>query len=154
MLARAPRLAGQGADLVARVLGIERAATGRIPLVVALRAAGFRPTLAAMAPAKGGSRAKKLGRTPAERLSIAELGADASRAVRRVREAKRPIVITDRGRPAAVLVTPQEFERMREHDRFVEAVREGLADSDAGRVFEDAAVIEEVEAALARPERP
>ena len=41
------------------------------------------------------------------------------------------------GKPAGVLITPEEFDRMRERDRFAEAVSAGLADSAAGGVIDD-----------------
>jgi predicted transcriptional regulator len=43
--------------------------------------------------------------------------------------------IAEGGRPAAVLVTAEEFAAYREHRRFVDAVNEGLADVEAGRVL-------------------
>ena len=70
-------------------------------------------------------------------LPLGEFKTQASRVIRRLREARRPIVITQNGKPAAVLVTPEEFDRLREHAQFIEAVHEGLADSDADRVVDD-----------------
>ena len=49
----------------------------------------------------------------------------------------RPIVITQNGLPAGVLVSPEEFDRLTEERLFVAAVREGLADSESGRVIDD-----------------
>jgi prevent-host-death family protein len=70
-------------------------------------------------------------------LPIGEFKTQASRVLRKLRQSQRPVVITQNGKPAAVLITPEEFDQMRERDRFVAAVREGLADSKAGRVLED-----------------
>lgn len=70
-------------------------------------------------------------------LPIGEFKTQASSVLRKLRQSQRPVVITQNGRPAAVLITPEEFDQMRERDRFVAAVREGLADSKAGRVLED-----------------
>ncbi len=86
-------------------------------------------------------------------LPVGEFKTQASRVIRRLREAKRPIVITQNGKPAAVLVTPEEFDRLREDARFVEAVREGLADSEAGRVVDDRAIAHELDAEFGRPAR-
>ncbi|HSL82115.1 MAG TPA: type II toxin-antitoxin system prevent-host-death family antitoxin, partial [Thermoanaerobaculia bacterium] len=47
------------------------------------------------------------------------------------------VVITQHGRPAGVLVSPEEYDRLREHDRFLEAVHQGLADAEAGRTISD-----------------
>lgn len=63
--------------------------------------------------------------------------AHASEFIRRLKSEHRPIVITQNGKPAAVLLTPEEFDRLREHDRFLDAVRAGLRDSEAGRVADD-----------------
>jgi prevent-host-death family protein len=70
-------------------------------------------------------------------LPIGEFKTQASRVLRKLRQSQRPVVITQNGKPAAVLITPEEFDQMRERDRFVAAVREGLADSKAGRALED-----------------
>lgn len=87
-------------------------------------------------------------------LPIGEFKAQVSRVLRKLHEAQRPIVITQNGKPAAVLITPQEFDRLRKHDRFLEAVHEGLADSEAGRVVEDEALTGALETALGSSDRP
>jgi len=70
-------------------------------------------------------------------LPIGEFKTQASRVLRQLRASQRPVVITQNGRPAAVLITPEEFDHIREHERFMSAVREGLADAEAGRVVDD-----------------
>ncbi len=79
-------------------------------------------------------------------LPIGELKTLASRVLRRLRAEQRPIVITLNGKPAAVLITPEEFDRLYERERFVEAINKGLADSEAGRVVEDEALAGELDA--------
>ncbi len=70
-------------------------------------------------------------------LPVGELKTHTSRVLRRLRTEQRPIVITLNGKPAAVLITPEEFDRLYERERFVEAVGKGLADAEAGRVVDD-----------------
>ena len=70
-------------------------------------------------------------------LPIGEFKTQASRVLRKLKESQRPVIITQNGRPAAVLITPAEFDQMRERERFMAAIKEGLADSEAGRVLED-----------------
>ena len=70
-------------------------------------------------------------------LPLGEFKTQASKALRRVRESQRPIVITQNGRPAAVLLSPEEFDRLTERERFLTAVRDGLADAKAGRLVDD-----------------
>ena len=47
------------------------------------------------------------------------------------------LVVTQNGRPACVVMSPAEFDRMRERQAFLEAVSQGLADVEAGRVISD-----------------
>ena len=70
-------------------------------------------------------------------LPLGDFKTHASRVLRQLKDSQRPVVITQNGRAAAVLITPEEFDQMRERDRFLLAVREGLADADAGRLIED-----------------
>ena len=70
-------------------------------------------------------------------IGIGEFKTHASRIMRGLREQGRPIVITQHGRPAGVLITPEDFDRLTERERFISAVNEGLADSEAGRLISD-----------------
>ncbi|QRK10851.1 type II toxin-antitoxin system Phd/YefM family antitoxin [Archangium violaceum] len=49
---------------------------------------------------------------PEDLLPIADFKARASEVVRRLREHRRPVVITQSGNPAAVLLSPEEFDRL------------------------------------------
>ena len=69
-------------------------------------------------------------------VAFGEFKAQASKVMRKLKEGKRPVVITQHGKPAAVLVTPGEFDQWREHRRFLNAVQVGLDDVKAGRVVE------------------
>lgn len=71
-------------------------------------------------------------------VPVGQFKTRASQWLRRLRTEGRPLVITQNGRPAAVLVTPEDFDRLSEQARFLAAVEEGLADSAAGRVCDDA----------------
>lgn len=72
----------------------------------------------------------------------------ASQFIRRLKAEHRPIVITQNGRPAAVLVSPEEFDRLTLRDRFIAAVDEGLADVEAGRFTADEDLDAELDAAV------
>ncbi len=70
-------------------------------------------------------------------LPISQFKAHASRIIRELQESERPIVITHDGRAAAVLLSPQEFDRLSYRARFVRSVEAGLADTQAGRMTSD-----------------
>jgi len=67
-------------------------------------------------------------------VPLGEFKTRASKIIRDIAGSDEPLVITQNGRPAAVLMSPTAFQELRERHDFVEAVAEGLADSEAGRV--------------------
>jgi prevent-host-death family protein len=73
-------------------------------------------------------------------VPIAELKAHLSEMVRELPARRRPVVVTQNGRPAAVILSPAAFDRLSYRARFVAAVEEGLEDIDEGRVLSDSAV--------------
>ncbi|MFL5350260.1 MAG: type II toxin-antitoxin system Phd/YefM family antitoxin [Hyalangium sp.] len=77
-------------------------------------------------------------------LPIAEFKTRASEVVRQLREHRRPVIITQGGKPAAVLLAPEDFDQLASRARFLTAIDEGLADAEAGRVLSD----EELDEAL------
>lgn len=79
-------------------------------------------------------------------MPIAELKTNLSEVVRGLESRPRPLVITLNGKPAAVVMSPREFDRLTSQQRFVAAVGEGLADVEAGRVYTDEEVFGELEA--------
>ena len=54
-----------------------------------------------------------------------------------VQSTHRPLVITQNGKAAAVLISPADFDLLTEQVRFVDAVQRGLTDVQQGRVLPD-----------------
>lgn len=69
-------------------------------------------------------------------IPIGEFKAHASRLLRQVSQTARPLVITQNGRPAGVLLSPLEYDRLRARERFLGSVAEGIADADQGRLMD------------------
>lgn len=84
-------------------------------------------------------------------IPIARFKSRASEIVRAVRSHGRPTVITQNGAPAAVLLSPEEFDRLTYQERFRDAIREGLADVEAGRVISGEEMDESMDRELGRP---
>ena len=68
-------------------------------------------------------------------LSLAAFKARASEIINGMKADNRPIVITQNGMAAAVLIPPQEYDALVERADFLRAVEAGLADADAGRTI-------------------
>lgn len=58
----------------------------------------------------------------------------ASDLLKRVRETKRPVVLTEGGRRAAVLVDLESYQELLDEIELLRDVHRGLADVEAGRV--------------------
>lgn len=70
-------------------------------------------------------------------VPIGELKAHLSEKIRALRSNHRPLVVTQNGKAAAVLLSPEDFDQLTTQARFVAAVQGGLGDLAAGRVVID-----------------
>ena len=70
-------------------------------------------------------------------LPLGQFKANASALLKGMNSTHRAIVITQKGKPIAVVVSPAEYDRLNEQSRFIAAVRQGLEDEQAGRLIDD-----------------
>ena len=70
-------------------------------------------------------------------ISLSDFKNRASKMLNEVQSSHRPIVITQNGKAAAVLLAPADFDALTERARFIDAVEAGLADVQKGRVLAD-----------------
>ncbi len=89
-------------------------------------------------------------------IPVAELKANMSDIVRSLGERPRPLVVTLNGKPAAVVMSPKQYDLLSYQSRFVEAVSEGLADAEAGRTVDGEQAINDMLGELVgkKPRRP
>jgi prevent-host-death family protein len=86
-------------------------------------------------------------------VPVSEFKAQAAEWLRKIGEDGAPLVVTQNGRPAGVLLSPEAFDELTERARFIAAVNEGLADADAGRVSSTADVEKRMAARFSRRRR-
>ncbi len=77
-------------------------------------------------------------------VPVSEFKAQAADWLRKIGETGDPLVVTQHGKPAAVLLSPEAFDQLIEQAGFVAAVNEGLADSEAGRVHPHSEVVKQM----------
>jgi prevent-host-death family protein len=70
-------------------------------------------------------------------VSLSDFKSKASKMLHEVQLSHRPLVITQNGKAAAVLISPSDFDLLSEQVRFVEAVQRGMTDVLQGRVLQD-----------------
>jgi prevent-host-death family protein len=95
-----------------------------------------------------------LNRTPlakrAHNISVAELTDDPARVVRRVRSANQPLVLTHRGRPRAVLLSVEAYERSQTERAILQELARGEREIATGRGFSLDKVLADADKVLAR----
>lgn len=62
-------------------------------------------------------------------VPVSEFKAQAAEWLRKLGEGGAPLVVTQNGRPAAVLLSPEAYDELTERARFVAAVNERLSDA-------------------------
>lgn len=83
-----------------------------------------------------------------KQVTVTDLQRNAAKVISEL--GKGPVVVSQRGRPAAVIIDTETFERIEreleevERKRVLEIVRAGLADYKAGRVISHAEVVRRV----------
>lgn len=75
-------------------------------------------------------------------IPITDLRQNSAEVLARVRKSKRPVIITQRGRSAAVLEDVVEYEKRLEKLELLEALQRGERDLCSGNVYENEEVME------------
>jgi prevent-host-death family protein len=70
-------------------------------------------------------------------VPIGQFKTHASSLLRRMRDQNRPLVITQNGRPAAVVLTPAEFEELGERAHVIRKIALGLRSARGGALRPD-----------------
>lgn len=86
----------------------------------------------------------------ARNVSVAELGEDPGRVVRRVRASKQPVMLTERGQAQAVLLSVEAYERSEREREILRELARGEREIASGRGFSLDKVLADAEKVLAR----
>lgn len=82
-------------------------------------------------------------------VTVSDFKAQASGWLRRISDSGSPLVITQNGKPAGVLLSPAAFDALSARQEFLVAVEEGMADERAGRSHTSDEVFDAVERRIA-----
>ncbi|MDI6773384.1 MAG: type II toxin-antitoxin system Phd/YefM family antitoxin [bacterium] len=88
-----------------------------------------------------------------EVMPVTDLRQDAAAALRKVRSSKQPLVITQRGRATAVMVSIEAFEQAEHERQLLRLLARGEREIAAGRGYDLEAVLREADALLAQESR-
>jgi prevent-host-death family protein len=88
-----------------------------------------------------------MGKVPSI-IPITDLRQDAASVLRRVKEAKEPVFITQRGRAAAVMLSAEAYERGERDRELLRLLARGEKEIAAGKGYDLDAVLAEADAVL------
>ncbi|MBI3998504.1 MAG: type II toxin-antitoxin system Phd/YefM family antitoxin [Armatimonadetes bacterium] len=88
-----------------------------------------------------------------EVIPVTDLRQDAAAALRKVRSSKQPLVITQRGRATAVMLSIEAFEQAEHERQLLRLLARGEREIAAGRGYDLEAVLREADALLAQESR-
>ncbi|MBZ5637583.1 MAG: type II toxin-antitoxin system Phd/YefM family antitoxin [Acidobacteriia bacterium] len=81
-------------------------------------------------------------------IPVTDLRKDAAAAIKRLQASKQPVVITQRGRAAAVLLSMEEYERGEHERQLLRLIARGEQEIAIGKGFELDAVLAEADTLL------
>jgi prevent-host-death family protein len=82
-------------------------------------------------------------------VPISDLRQDAAKVLKRVRDSREPLIITQRGRAAAVMLSVESFERSERDKELLHLLAMGEREIEAGEGYDLDAVLAEADALLA-----
>lgn len=68
-------------------------------------------------------------------IPVGEFKASLAKYLKEINSKKNSLIITQNGKPAGVLMSPAEFDELRENKLFIESISRGLTDSENGKVY-------------------
>ncbi len=68
-------------------------------------------------------------------IPVGEFKAGLARYLKEINRKKNSLIITQNGKPAGVLISPSEFDKLRHTKLFFESVSRGLSDSEKDKVL-------------------
>jgi len=68
-------------------------------------------------------------------IPVGQFKSDLAKYLKEIREKNNSLIITQNGKPAGVLISPSEFDELRQTKLFIESISRGLTDSDSGEVY-------------------
>ena len=84
------------------------------------------------------------------KIPVSDLEQDASATLKRVRKSKRPLIVTQRGKPAAVLLSVNAYEKGEQEREILKLLALGEREIAVGKGFDLEDVLAEADAFLSK----
>jgi antitoxin YefM len=80
-------------------------------------------------------------------IPVGQFKSSLAKYLKEIQEKKNSLIITQNGKPAGVLISPSEFDELRQTKLFIDSISLGLADSEKGEVYTTSQLKKELSAA-------
>ncbi len=68
-------------------------------------------------------------------IPVGQFKANLAKYLNDIQAQRNSLIITQNGKPAGVLISPKEFDKLRETQLFIDSISRGLSDSEQGNVL-------------------
>lgn len=68
-------------------------------------------------------------------IPVGEFKSGLAKFLKEIKNKRNSLIITQNGKPAGVLISPAEFDDLRQTKLFIESISRGLSDSEKGEVL-------------------
>lgn len=68
-------------------------------------------------------------------IPVGEFKAGLAKYLKELKSNRNSLIITQNGKPAGVLISPSEFDELRETKLLIDSISRGLSDSESGEVY-------------------
>ena len=68
-------------------------------------------------------------------IPVGEFKSSLAKYLKEIQEKKNSLIITQNGKPAGVLISPSEFDELRQTKLFIDSISRGLSDSEKGEKY-------------------
>ena len=77
-------------------------------------------------------------------IPVGEFKINLSKCLKNIQNTGHPLIITQNGRPAGVLISPSEYDELVHNKLFLNSVNRGLSDIESGNVYSTKALKKEL----------
>ena len=68
-------------------------------------------------------------------VPVSEFKTGISKWLRSIKDENHPVIITQNGKPAGVLITPEEYDKLSYQQQFIESIERGKKDIESGKSY-------------------
>lgn len=86
-------------------------------------------------------------------IPVGQFKSGLAKYLKEIQDKRNSLIITQNGKPAGVLISPSEFDELRQTKLFIDSISRGLSDSEKGAVLSTSQLRNELQKTRAGKER-